>query len=314
MSRELSTILKTSSVHVRRLLQTHRKKVIGATVLYLLFKVNALLSRRALNHGTTDKYDWSKEIVLVTGGSSGIGYCVVNQLSNRGIKVIILDLHPPPETNPYVHFFRCDITSRDNLADVGRQIIDAVGHPTVLINNAGIVTPPNSILDKPWSDITRTLLINASSHFLTTQQFVRTMVSSDHGHVVTVASVAAFLAGPNVSDYNMSKAAALSFHESLGTELKHVHRARNVRTSVVCPGYVKTPLHRSQAFGSVRNPLLRDAIGPETVAAEIVKVVLGAQSKTVVVPKLLGAVTGSRGWSEWLFRSLLDRCATASLS
>lgn len=76
----------------------------GVKVLKVLFAWGALrvlnnwLSRKVVNNWTTDKtYDWDKEIVLVTGGSSGIGNLVVRDLANRGIRVICLDLNEPKE-------------------------------------------------------------------------------------------------------------------------------------------------------------------------------------------------------------------------
>lgn len=63
-----------------------------------LSKLNTYFSHLAANNFTTDKtWDWSKEIVVVTGASSGIGAAIANNLANRGIKVVNLDLAPPKE-------------------------------------------------------------------------------------------------------------------------------------------------------------------------------------------------------------------------
>lgn len=71
----------------------------GLSVLFgagLLRKINNALSRLALNNFTTDKtWNWSKEIVVITGGSSGIGAEIVRMLAEKNIKVIILDIAPP---------------------------------------------------------------------------------------------------------------------------------------------------------------------------------------------------------------------------
>jgi hypothetical protein len=58
--------------------------------------LNGLLSRRALRNGVRDRtWDWDKEIVLLTGGSSGIGSIIARKLAERRVKVIIIDVHPP---------------------------------------------------------------------------------------------------------------------------------------------------------------------------------------------------------------------------
>lgn len=68
--------------------------------------VNGYLSRRALNNWQTAKYDWNKEIAVVTGGSDGIGMNISFLLAQRGVKVISLDVQPPTfETREYTTYY-----------------------------------------------------------------------------------------------------------------------------------------------------------------------------------------------------------------
>lgn len=73
----------------------------ATTILATLFglgvlrKVNNWLSDQAANNFTSDKYDWSKELVVVTGGSSGLGELVTKDLSRRGIRVVVIDIMKP---------------------------------------------------------------------------------------------------------------------------------------------------------------------------------------------------------------------------
>lgn len=60
-----------------------------------LRKINSLLSQASLNNFHRDSYDWRKEVVLVTGGSGGLGDLLVRKLAKRSIKVISLDIMPP---------------------------------------------------------------------------------------------------------------------------------------------------------------------------------------------------------------------------
>jgi phosphoglycerate dehydrogenase-like enzyme len=68
-----------------------------AVVLALSFikTFNRVLSSFVLNNWTSDKYDWSREIVLLTGGCSGIGQSVARDLASRGVKVIVADIQEP---------------------------------------------------------------------------------------------------------------------------------------------------------------------------------------------------------------------------
>lgn len=78
-----------------------RKIVVGAAVLLtltLLPRINSWATRRKENNYVTDgTWDWTKEIVVVTGGSSGIGWNITSRLAARGVKVIVLDIVEPQE-------------------------------------------------------------------------------------------------------------------------------------------------------------------------------------------------------------------------
>lgn len=61
---------------------------------YVAYRFNRYLSRRALNNGVTDSFDWQKEIILITGGSNGIGAAAAQKLASRGTQVVVLDILP----------------------------------------------------------------------------------------------------------------------------------------------------------------------------------------------------------------------------
>ena len=300
-------------IKAQDLAKQYKKTLIVVAALYALRYTNSVASSRARNNAVTDTYDWDKEVVVVTGGSSGIGECLVKRLAMRRIKVVILDLAPPSVKLHNVLFIKCDITKKEEVAAAGRQITSTFGPATILINNAGVVRNA-PILKKESKDIDFTFSVNAFSHYNTVQEFVPDMIAKKHGHIITTSSLAAFLSSPNVSDYNMSKAAVTAFHESLGTELKHIYHAPKVRTSIIHPSYVQSPLHKDKAFGTENNPLLKSALKADEVAERIERVVLGGESKTVIVPENLGFIAGSRGFTEWLFRYFMDASAKASLT
>jgi short-subunit dehydrogenase len=79
-------------------------------------------------------------------------------------------------------------------------------------------------------DVHRTFSVNLFSHYQLVKEFLPHMIENDHGHIVTVASLAAH--GPRTANvaYAASKAAALAFHEGLGLELALYYDAKKVRT------------------------------------------------------------------------------------
>jgi len=208
------------------------QKALGVFVgLALLRATNRFLSKRALQNWTSNQ-PWiaARELILLTGGCSGIGKQVMEDLASTGVRVVILDINEPNFTLPAnVSFYKANITSSADIADVARTIRDNHGEPTVLINNAG-VGHDGTILDEPEEKIRQTFEVNTLSHFLMVKEFLPAMVKANHGHVVTLASMASFVALGEMVDYCCTKASALAFHEGLRQELKHWYNAPNVRT------------------------------------------------------------------------------------
>lgn len=263
----------------------------------VLRKFNNVLSNYVANNGRSVKFVKSQELVLITGGASGIGLGMARDFVSRGVKVIILDLNPPKDPLPEnIYFYQSDVTSVTAVAETAAAIRRDHGDPTVLINNAGIGTL-KSILDGDVKEIQATFEVNTISHFWTVREFVPAMIKRNHGHVVTIASLASYIVHAMNVDYCCSKASALTFHEGLSSELRNIHNAPNVRTTVVNPSWIRTPL-------TVR--MLRDAnwkskvMEPEYVTKKIVDQVMAGRGGQLVLPPSVNHLTTIRSWPLWL--------------
>ncbi|KAK5990644.1 Dehydrogenase RED2 [Cladobotryum mycophilum] len=262
----------------------------------LVRKVSGWLSDKVRNNWIDDEYDWSKEIVLITGGAGGIGSAMVRLFDEMGTTVIVLDTEPIVfAASSRVHHFACDIRSSEGLAAVAEKVKRQVGHPTVIINNAGIGRG-KTILDAEPRDIRLTFEVNTLALFWVTKTFLPRMVAQNHGMIVTMASYASWVTIPNLADYSGSKAAALAFHEGLSAELKTRYNAPKVRTVVVHPGFVKTRLLPGFNQGS---PFLAPDQEPESVAEAVVKQVLSGRSGQVIIPGYGGILAAMRAFPDW---------------
>ncbi|PGH00589.1 hypothetical protein GX51_05688 [Blastomyces parvus] len=275
------------------------KALIAALALGFLRTVSRALSSQAVNNWQSQRpWDNKRELVLLTGGCSGIGKQVMLDLAQRGVRVVILDLNEPDFTlPPNVVFYTADVTSPANLKAVGDTIRAAHGDPTVLINNAG-VGYEGTILDEPEERIQRTFQVNAISHFWMVREFLPAMIRENHGHVVTIASMASFVALGEMADYAGSKASALAFHESLTQELRLWHKAKKVRTSIVHPLWVMTPMiEKLTKPGTVFN---MPTMTVDSVSKAIVKQVLSQRSGQVVLPAWQSGLRLMRSFPLWL--------------
>ena len=245
-------------------------------------------------------WDWPSEIAVVTGGCSGIGLCIVKELLEKGIRVAVFDIQPLPKeltSKATVRYYKCDVTSKESIAAAAAGVREDFGEPTILYNNAGIAVP-NRILDISEGALQRIFAINTMAHWFMVQQFMPYMVEKNHGHIITVASVASFACLPGHADYGSTKASALAFHEALRSELRHIYKAPNVLTSIVHPNFVATPLltdmksHLTQA--GVR------FLTPERVAKESVAPVFARQGAQVIIPASSSIASALRGWPTWM--------------
>lgn len=292
-------LLAQFTSHGRQIAQQHPRvlqTLQGLASLAVLRRLNAWINQRVLNNGVSDQYDWSHEVVVLTGGSNGIGRQIALLLARGGITVAILDIEAPSKETgdeDKIHYFECDITSSDAIASAATCIRSTLGTPTVLINNAGICTG-QTILSGTEAQTRRLFEVNTFSHYHIVREFLPALITANHGMVVTVASQSGFTTTPNMVDYSASKAAAVAFHEGLTAELATRYHAPRVRTILIAQGFTRTGLIRNLTPEDTWfNPLLE----PETVAEAVVDTVIKGRSGRVVVP-------GSSGWLACNIRSL----------
>ncbi|KAL6241734.1 hypothetical protein RBB50_011267 [Rhinocladiella similis] len=209
--------------HRNRLLTLLRERGISSdcmrTLIYILkglFAAGVLLrANHALNELALNKWHLRNpsasyrfgapgkpELVVVTGGCSGFGYEMVKGFSKYA-RVIILDLTPvPPElaTIPDVHYYQLDLADFPAIESTAEQIRRDHGDPSVLINNAGMVSG-TTVIGSNAKLTEQIFKVNVASHFILIKEFLPAMLNAKKGHVVTMASIASFFTKPGIIDY-----------------------------------------------------------------------------------------------------------------
>lgn len=147
------------------------------------------------------KLDPTKEVVVITGGSGGLGKCIAEHMVDNGVaSVIVLDIVSPTSTEriPNVHYFHCDVSSSERVKEIAEQIKSQFGTVTILINNAGIMRGSN-LLEMEEEEIKMVLRVNLYSNFITIKAFLPGMLSIGRGYIVTIASILGHLSPARLS-------------------------------------------------------------------------------------------------------------------
>lgn len=182
---------------------------------------------------------------LVTGASSGIGRDIAIELGRRGYNLILVarDKEKLQETasriKTNVKIIIKDLSSMDNCKDLyeetKKEEID------ILINNAGFGVH-GKFVDTNLEKELKMIETNITAVHILTKLFLKDMVDRNSGHILNVASMAAFAPGPLMSAYYASKAYVYRLSEGIKTELKKNNS--NVKISVLCPGPVRTNFNK----------------------------------------------------------------------
>lgn len=169
------------------------------------------------------RYDWPREVVVVTGAASGFGKLMALGFAAKGLNVMAVDIvdELPADMQKVnkISYYKCDLRDRDAVMELQQKISHEHGDPSVVINNAGVAYE-HSALDASEKAINNMYGVNVIAHYWTLQAFMPAMIKKDKGHVVTIASMASFLSMPGLVPYCNTKAAVLSLHEGMKHEMR----------------------------------------------------------------------------------------------
>ncbi len=243
-------------------------------------------------------------LVAVTGAGSGIGRATAAAFAAEGAEVVVSDIDEAglqgtvaqiAVARGAVHPYLVDVADADAVEAFAEQVCAAHGVPDIVVNNAGIGVA-GAFLDTPSEQFDRVLEVNLGGVVNGCRSFGRRLVArGTGGHIVNVASMAAYAPLSSLNAYCTSKAAVYMFSDCLRAELD----AAGVGLTTICPGLVNTnivsatgmhaPTGRESAVAGRRAQLERmfelRRYGPEKVAAAILSAVRSNAAIRPVTPE-----------------------------
>jgi NAD(P)-dependent dehydrogenase (short-subunit alcohol dehydrogenase family) len=193
----------------------------------------------------TVSFDFQGEVVMVTGGSRGLGLEIANAFGQAGAKVVITARRAQwlneaenilKDQGIAVDAMICDVADVGSVEQLVQQTIEKNGRIDVLVNNAGLTwgAPAETMPFERWQQV---IDANITGTFLMSQAVGRSMLERKKGAIVNVASIAGLGGGQlNTVGYNASKAAVINLTRALAIEWT----ARGIRVNAIAPGMFRT--------------------------------------------------------------------------
>lgn len=252
------------------------------------------------------------KICIVTGAASGIGKVIAEAFSKQGGKVVVADLNQKAaqtaadEINAgggHALAIELDVTAEKQVDKAVADIAARFGTVDVLVSNAGVqIVHP--IEDFPLPDWKKIMAVHLDGAFLTTRACFRHMKEAGGGSIIYVGSVHSKEASVLKCAYVAAKHGLIGLCKTVAKE----GGKYGIRSNVICPGFVRTPLvekqipEQARELGLSEDQVVKDIMLRETVDGEFTTVDDVAQVALLLAGFGSNALTGqsivvSHGWS-----------------
>ena len=189
-----------------------------------------------------------KKVILVTGASKGIGRDITKYLARMG-NIVIANYNKSEKEaielkdellreKVSIEIFKADVSSRIEVKEMIKFVLDKFNRIDVLINNAGI-SEFKMFMDETDEDWDRIININLYSVFCTTQEILTNMIHNKKGCIINISSVWGMVGASCETIYSVSKAGIDALTKSLAKELG----PSNIRVNSIAPGIIDTAMN-----------------------------------------------------------------------
>lgn len=187
--------------------------------------------------------NFKDQVVIVTGGTRGIGRGISTAFFNAGATVIATYAGNDKaamefrESYPQVIIKKCDVRDENAVTEFFKIVESEFSHVHVLVNNSGIRKDnlTASMQLSEWNDVINT---NLTGTFLMSKHAVLSMMKNRYGRIVNISSIGGALGLPGQANYAASKAGQIAISKTLSKEVAK----RGITVNNVCPGFIDTEL------------------------------------------------------------------------
>ena len=244
------------------------------------------------------RYDLSSKVVLVTGGTRGLGLIIARQLVAENARLVICSRNAEQlqraetelrNAGAEVLAVRCDVTKRHEVEEMMEQSVAHFGQLDVLINNAGIIQsgPLDNLSESDYEEAMRTHLFAPIHTVYAALPYLR---QRPKARIVNISSIGGKVAVPHLAAYCASKFALAGFSKALRTELMR----EDILVTTVYPGlirtgsprnvFVKGQHQREYALFKTADSLPLLTGSAENAAAEVIDALKRGQAERVITP------------------------------
>ena len=219
--------------------------------------------------------EFQGKVAVVTGAASGIGRALAERCAQEGMRVVLAGINEQTlmqasqelrAEGASVLAVQTDVSKAGDVEALAQKAFDTYGAVHLLFNNAGVgagtIIWESTLADWEW-----TMDVNLWGVIHGIRAFVPRMIAQDtEGHIVNTASIAGLTSGPGLGIYKVTKYGVVTLSETLYHEL--ALRGAKIKTSVLCPGFVKTRIMDGARNRPARlqNDPAEVKMGPESVA------------------------------------------------